>query len=321
MFSFFDPKSDIMLSKLLILNLAAFSPLVHSFSVTVVGGTGFVGSRVCSLLVEKGADVTSISKSGKIPDWCKGQSWVDSVKWNAVDLENANEATIDAAVGSPECMISCLGVIGNDIDKLKAGNGNTNCAVFASAKRGGNVKRTIFVSVSSEVVACQENWLPEFFSGYFDGKKMAEQCALDAVDGDSSQTCFVKPTFIYGGDSFGFLPPRVTTEYGSLIEELLSLGIFNALADVTPGMIKVALRPPSSVTAVAEACVSAAVEGPALGKVLDGGAAINDITNQPKATGLTDAIEWLKDKTGKAIEWAQEEVPKVIARIEKMQSN
>ena len=33
---------------------------------------------------------------------------------------------------------------------------------FASAKKGG-VKRTVFVSVSSEVMSCEENWLPEFF--------------------------------------------------------------------------------------------------------------------------------------------------------------
>ena len=109
-------------------------------------------------------------------------------------------------------------------------------------------------------------------------------------------------------------------QYGSLIEELLSLGLFKTLADLTPGLIKVALRPPSSVDAVADACVSAALEGAALGKVLEGGAEINEVTNQPPAKGLTNAIEWLKEKTREVVEWAKEEAPKAMAKLEEMQT-
>ena len=299
---------------------AAAAAATKGKQITVIGGTGFVGSKVCELLAGKGVDVTSVSKSGNIPAWCADEDWTKQVKWIATDLEIADENAIDAAVGSPNSLVSCLGVIGTDPDKLMKGNGAANCAAFASAKRGGNIQCAVFVSVSSEVVACQDKWLPDFFKGYFDGKLMAEECALDAVDGDNSRVSVVKPTFIYGGDSFGLIPPRVTSEYGSLIEELLSLGLFKILADVTPGLIKVALRPPSSVEAVAEACVSAALEGPALGKVLEGAAEINDITNQPAATGLTDAIEWLKLKTSDAVEWTKEEVvPKLVAKVEELQ--
>ncbi|CAJ1943002.1 unnamed protein product [Cylindrotheca closterium] len=287
--------------------------------VTVVGGSGFVGSKVCQSLIEKGAKVTSVSKSGKIPSfaWCD-DSWTSKVNWVATDLETADESSIATAIGSPQCIVSCLGVIGNEPEALKKGNGETNCAAFGSAKKGGKLERAVYVSVSAEVAACQENWLPEFFGGYFEGKKMAEQCALDTVDGDSSKVCFVKPTFIYGGDAFGLLPPRVNKEYGSFIEELLSLGVIKFFADITPGLIKVALRPPSSVDAVADACVSAAIAGSALGKDLDGAAAINEITNQPAATGLTDAIEFAGEKLGQAYGWAKEEVPKAVAKLEEM---
>jgi hypothetical protein len=72
--------------------------------------------------------------------------------------------------------------------------------------------------------------------------------------GHEDKICFVKPSFIYGGNKFGLIPPRVTKEYVSFIEGLLSFGIFTFLADITPGLIKVALRPPSSVEAVAGAC-------------------------------------------------------------------
>jgi hypothetical protein len=60
----------------------------------------------------------------------------------------------------------------------------------------------VYVSVSSEVDACKENWLPEFFKSYFEGKIIAEKAAIDSV-GDAKKVCFVKPTSIYGGSDFG----------------------------------------------------------------------------------------------------------------------
>lgn len=285
---------------------------------TVVGGTGLVGSRVCKMLSEKGISVTSVSTSGSIPAWCKDEAWSSEVVWKACDLLAANDEALDQAIGQPNAIISCVGAIGTDIDKLVKGNGEANVAAFSSAKRGGKLQFAVFVSVASEVAACEEKWLPKFFKGYFDGKKMAEKAALDAVDGDESRLCLIKPTFIYGGDSFGALPPRVTTEYGSFIEELLSLPVFKFLADATPGLIKVALRPPSSADAVAASCTSAALgEEYVIGKILDGTADINQATNQPPTTGLSDALEWTKEKAVDAFEWAKVEVPKAIDSAQK----
>ena len=51
--------------------------------VTVLGGNGYVGQRVCEKLVERGCDVTSISKSGKAPS---GGAWTQQVKWVANDV-------------------------------------------------------------------------------------------------------------------------------------------------------------------------------------------------------------------------------------------
>eukprot|EP00592_Proboscia_alata_P011658 CAMPEP_0194383846 /NCGR_PEP_ID=MMETSP0174-20130528/70221_1 /TAXON_ID=216777 /ORGANISM="Proboscia alata, Strain PI-D3" /LENGTH=293 /DNA_ID=CAMNT_0039170479 /DNA_START=197 /DNA_END=1078 /DNA_ORIENTATION=- len=278
--------------------------------VTVVGGTGFVGSRVCKILSENGASVTSVSKSGRVPEWCSGEAWINDVKWNAANLLEGSEEELDTAIGKPEVIVSCVGVVGTDADELRRGNGDTNVAAFASAKRGGSVERSALVSVASEVRACQENWLPDFFDGYFDGKDAAEQAALDAVGGDETKVCIVKPTFIYGGDSFGLLPPRVTSDYGSGIEELLSFGLITSLADATPGLIKVALRPPVSVDAVSGACASVVTESTS--GVIEGAPAINAAAKQPKATGLTEALKWSKEELTKAYEWAKVEVPKAI---------
>ena len=153
---------------------------------------------------------------------------------------------------------------------------------------------------------------------------MAEQSALECVGGDATKVCIIKPTFIYGGDSFGLLPPRVNYEYGSGVEELLSTGLFKFLADVTPGLIKVALRPPVSVDSVAAAAAAAALaEEGAIGKTLEGAVDINAATNQPAATGLSEALEWAKENLIKAYDWAKVEAPKAIdsakEAIEKMQ--
>ena len=50
--------------------LSLFVGTVSALRVTVAGGSGFVGSRVCKYLVENGADqVVSVSQSGKPPAW------------------------------------------------------------------------------------------------------------------------------------------------------------------------------------------------------------------------------------------------------------
>ena len=65
--------------------------------VTVLGGNGYVGQRVCEKLVARGCDVTSISKSGKAPS---GGAWTQSVKWVANDLTRGSRQELEAAVAS-----------------------------------------------------------------------------------------------------------------------------------------------------------------------------------------------------------------------------
>jgi nucleoside-diphosphate-sugar epimerase len=266
-------------------------------AVAVLGGSGFVGSRVCQQLASQGATVTSISKSGKPPKWALQQDWTNQVTWKSVDLLSATEEQLDACLGSPTAVISCVGTIGTDPDRLLQGNGMANVRAFESAKRIGTVQSVAYVSVSSEVAACKDNWLPEFFASYFHGKDIAETAAQSVCN----DVTLVRPTFIYGGDSFGLLPPRVNAAYGSFIDQLLSFGLIQKVADITPGLIKVALRPPVSVDSVAGACISA---GSGV-RVLDSAAAINQASGQPPATGVQDAIEWTVETTGKIVEWVQ----------------
>mmetsp|Transcript_11104 Transcript_11104/g.23097 ORF Transcript_11104/g.23097 Transcript_11104/m.23097 type:complete len:339 (-) Transcript_11104:1313-2329(-) len=292
------------------------SSLRMSSEVTVFGGGGFAGSRVCKLLVAQGASVTSISKSGTVPKWCKDEPWTKEIEWKSADLLSVEEYSLDEVVGSPDAIVSCVGVVGTDRNVLLKGNGDANVAAFNSAKRGGKLKRAVYISVGSEVDACKENWLPEFFQGYFEGKILAEKAALDAVGGDEKKLCLVKPTFIYGGSEFGLFPPRVNYEYGSAVEELLFFPPFKALADITPGLIKVALRPPVCVDSVAAACAKAATDDSGVLPTLDGTEEINGYSGQPKSTGLTDALEWGKEKAIEFYDWAKVEVPKAVDAIQ-----
>ena len=284
--------------------------------VTVVGGTGFVGSRVCQILAEQGVTVRSISKSGTVPKWCRDADWTNQVTWSAVDLLNSTPEAVDAAMGeTPDAVVSCVGVIGTDPEILKQGNGDANVAAFESAKRRG-AKRAAFISVSSELLACREDFLPEFMGSYFDGKEAAELAAADAVGPDA--VTILKPTFVYGGNSFGINPPRVTADYGAIIDQLLSLPPIQICADLLPGMVKVALRPPVFVETLAGACAAAALgtlqpqtqrefEGVGGPLLLDGTKAINAAMNVPPSTGLTDAIvrevTWIVDTSGKVANW------------------
>lgn len=279
--------------------------------VTVVGGTGFVGSRVCKALVARAVTVTSVSRSGRIPQWAAGESWTRDVEWVSVDLLGDDDAAVDAAMGSPDSVISCVGVVDPDPEVLRRGNGVANVKAFSSAKRAG-VKRAVYISVASEVVACQENWLPfarAEFGAYFEGKGLAEEAAADAAGGDATLLCLLKPTFIYGGDSFElplpgrFVAPRVSAAYGSGVEEVLSLAPLQALADAAPGLVKVALRPPSSVEAVATACANAAMGELTTGDAtrravgtLDGTAAINGAAGARTPTGVREALARVGDQ-------------------------
>ena len=114
---------------------------------------------MCKILADKGVKVSSISKSGAPPKWCKDEEWTNQVEWKSADLLSASDEALDAVVGSPDAVVSCVGAIGTDPSVLLKGNGDANKAAFASAMRGGNLKRAAYVSVASEVDACKENWV------------------------------------------------------------------------------------------------------------------------------------------------------------------
>ena len=68
--------------------------------VTVLGGNGYVGSRVAELLVKQGGlAVRSVSKSGTPP--CS-DAWTSEVEWVANDLTRGSREALEAAIGALE---------------------------------------------------------------------------------------------------------------------------------------------------------------------------------------------------------------------------
>ena len=209
--------------------------------VVVVGGSGFVGSRVCDKLRAAGvADVVSVSKSG-------GNGGV------AIDLSSdACVTALTDAMKGADCVVSCVGVFKpGDDDAMREGNGTYNVRVVDAAV-AAKVDRFVYVSVASIVPdALGGAESAPVMAGYFAGKKMTEEAIANAFE--DSKVCLVKPSFIFGGDAFSVNPPRVTQQYGDVLVKILGSGFVKSVAQRSPGPIALTLAEPVSVDDVAGA--------------------------------------------------------------------
>lgn len=236
---------------------ASFLPLVvasqqasaESEKVVVLGGSGFVGSRICEQLAAKGVSVVSVSRSGAPP--AKAGAWAQKVEWVKGDVLSMD---LSSTVSGASAVVSAIGSIGTPDDAKF--NGETAEKAVAAAK-DANVPRFVLVSATPLV---SEAGLGSVFPGYIEGKKRAEA----AVASFPGKTLVMQPTFIYGGDEFMLNPPRVAGGYGQLVEGVLGTGLVRGVASISPAPVKLALLPPSAVEDVAAAAVAGA-EGRATG--------------------------------------------------------
>ncbi len=167
----------------------------------VFGGNGYVGQRVVASALKMGVSVLSISRTGA-PDvnskgmkvlskvissapnnanvqWIKGDIF-NPIEWNSHILSSDDGSTVDGAV-------SCIGAFGSN-EFMEKINGDANCSAISESLKA-NIPRFVFLSTV-------ENTLPNFvLSGYFNGKRRAEQALLDAYP-DSGTV--LRPSFIYG---------------------------------------------------------------------------------------------------------------------------
>ena len=213
--------------------------------IAVLGGTGFVGSRVVDILSKAGADVFSVSKSGGGPGGV------------ALDLSDpASSGALAEALQGVDAVVSCVGFnpFGGDEAMSRAVDGDANARAAAAAAEAG-AKRFVYVSVASivpEVIGGAN-----LMTGYFEGKKLAESAVADAYA--ETDSLVVKPSFVYGGDAFSANPPRVTQQYGEVLTKLLGSDFVKGIAKNMPGPIALTLAEPVAVDDVARACAAGAL--------------------------------------------------------------
>ena len=211
-----------------------------SSKVLVLGGTGFVGSRVVQKLKSLGVDVIATSTDGR-----DGTVALDVSK---PDLD-VIKAVQELAKGCT-AVISTIGCIGTEQD-LKV---NSATGLAAMGAKAAGVSQFVYISVAPEVREFAKNI--DFLKPYMQGKTFSQDAVVSSFD----RSTLIEPTFIYGGESFNVNPPRVAGFYGEFIEALLSSGPIRAITNIAPeGIIKIALEPPVSVDAVASAAVAGAL--------------------------------------------------------------
>ena len=208
--------------------------------ILVLGGTGFVGSRVVQKLQDRGYSVTSTSRDGRD----------GTVQFDATSSADVTKQIEQLSQGCA-AVISCIGSIGTPNDQTV----NSATGLAAAGAKAAGVDRFVYIAVAPEVKEWAQDF--DFVKGYMVGKSFS----MDAVTSNfGSNSVLIEPTFIHGGEKFQVNPPRVAGFYGSFIEGLLSSGPFRAATKIAPeGFIKIALEPPISVDAVASAAVAGAL--------------------------------------------------------------
>jgi NADPH:quinone reductase-like Zn-dependent oxidoreductase len=208
--------------------------------VLVLGGSGFVGSRVVKKLKAQGVEVLSTSTNGRD----------GTIAFDATQKDIAIVNEIESLSKGCTAVISCIGSIGTPNDN------SINAATGLAAKgaKAAGVDRFVYISVAPEVKEFAKGI--DFLKDYMEGKTFSQ----DAIESNfpNGKHVFIEPTFIYGGDSFSVNPPRVASFYGEFIETLLSSGIVRGITNVSTGFIKIALEPPVSVDSVSAAACNAA---------------------------------------------------------------
>ena len=249
------------ISMLLALALAAQASALR---VTVFGGSGFIGQRVCQQLTEAGCDVVSCSRSGRPAD--AGGAWADAVEWASAD---ASVDDLAPAVAGSDAVVSVVGgfkagkasptgtadipllfatVSDEDQELYRNANGPPNARIAAAAKDAA-CSRFAYCHVAADV----ENAIAGGIPGYFRGKGEA----LEAIVG------------AYGADAFVVAPSSVTASRSDPLAKALDspLAKFAVSANAFVGNIgyrgedlvtKVALTPPVAVDDVAAVLAAAA---------------------------------------------------------------
>eukprot|EP00986_Skeletonema_menzelii_P012303 scaffold6729_cov135-Skeletonema_menzelii.AAC.4 len=234
-------------SSLLLSSKISDNDLVPQSKVLILGGTGFVGLHVIDALNLKKVPFIATSTSGQ-DDTIALDLTRDTATQQVIELCSSNEIST---------IVSTVGSIFKDGDyEVNAASGQIAKAVASS--KDVNIQKFIFIGNSQRIrnVCKTVSSLQE----YARGKEESEKSIQQIMDTDDRlHCCIIRPTFIYGGDEFGWNPPRLPTKFGEIIEALLGLYPVQALSEFLPDILGVALESPVNVKAVAGSIVNCIV--------------------------------------------------------------
>ena len=207
----------------------------------VVGGNGFVGGAVCREAVGRGMEVCSVSRSGRPPK--RGGPWTKQVEWIAGDA--LRPSGWESELAQARAVISTVGAFGSN-EFMEKMCGDANIEVMRAAAKA-KVERFVFISA-------HEYGLPEFvLRGYFKGKRKAERVLMEEFPATGVA---LRPGFIYGNRQVGSVQVPLGL-VGLPLEKVLRSLPADSRLKMLP-LLSAVLAPPTSVTDVAKAAVTAA---------------------------------------------------------------
>lgn len=159
-------------------------------NLVVIGGSGYVGTRIIRQALRQGHKVTSISRSGGPPAGVTPAHELEGTEWVRGD---ATTPEVWARVKDADGIISALGIITGSNERMRAINGDANIGLIRAAASGG-VKRFVYVSAAEYGVV--ERLLP----GYFEGKRAAEN-EIEKLFG--AHGTILRPGMVYGTRQVG----------------------------------------------------------------------------------------------------------------------
>lgn len=173
-----------------------------SKKIVVMGGAGYVGSRVSAALSNQGYDVVVVSRSSASDQASKikgnvGKS-IPNIQYVSLD---ATTDDLEPVMKGASVVVSCVGIPPWEKSTARAGNGVANSRIAEAAKAAG-VPKYVYVSVAKEFSNSPAKFL---FGEYFTGKAEAEAAATKNFGKDN--VVFIKPGFIDGSPPGEVRPP------------------------------------------------------------------------------------------------------------------
>lgn len=152
--------------------------------IAVFGGTGFIGSRACQVLVESGCEVISVARKGVPPSWAE-DVWTKQVKWIAAD---ADEEFPIEALGHLSACIDCVGTDPRELrfqpdekDRAAEPFDEQVTRKIASVAKGAGAARFVYLSISSDF----HEGFGGAYEGFVNSKLKAERAARE-IFGDAN---------------------------------------------------------------------------------------------------------------------------------------